>query len=82
MKKIFLLLFTTLFLTSLNAQEQNWIMQTRLLDVDAKDVQKFESAVAKKTQMYNSKDGTARWITFRILTGPNANSYVRAQLEN
>ena len=81
MKKIFLLLFTTLFLTSLNAQEQNWIMQTRLLDVDAKDVQKFESAVAKKTQMYNSKDGTARWITFRILTGPNANSYVRAQLE-
>ena len=82
MKKIFLLLFTTLFLTSLNAQEQNWIMQTRLLDVDAKDVQKFESAVAKKTQMYNSEDGTARWITFRILTGPNANSYVRAQLEN
>ena len=81
MRKLFLLLFTTLFLTSINAQEQNWIMQTRLLNVDAEDVQKFESAVAKKTKMYNSKEGTARWLTFRILTGPNANNYVRAQLE-
>ena len=68
MRKLFLLLFTTLFLTSLNAQEQNWIMQSRVLNVDAEDVQKFESAVAKKTKMYNSKEGTARWITFRILT--------------
>ena len=79
MRKLFLLLFTTLFLTSLNAQEQNWIMQSRVLNVDAEDVQKFESAVAKKTKMYNSKEGTARWLTFRILTGPNTNNYVRAQ---
>ena len=82
MKKIFLLLLTTLFLTSLNAQQQNWWMQSRILNVDPSDVEKFEKAVAKKTQMYNSKEGTARWITFRIITGSAANNYLRVQLAN
>ena len=82
MRKLFLLLFTTLFLTSLNAQQQNWWMQSRILNVDPSDVEKFEKAVAKKNQMYNSEDGTARWITFRIITGSAANNYLRVQLAN
>ena len=82
MKKIFLLLLKTLFLTSLNAQQQNWWMQSRILKVDPSDVDKFEKAVAKKTQMYNSKEGTPRWITFRIITGSAANNYLRVQLAN
>ena len=45
----------------------------------ADNVEKFESAVAKKNQMYNSKEGTPRYFTFRILTGQNSNQYLRAQ---
>ena len=42
--------------------------KSRVLKVDPADVEKFEAAVMdKKTKMYNSKDGTPRWITFRIL---------------
>ena len=79
MKKILLLLLTVVFISSLNAQDNNAWLQTRVLNVDASDVEKFESAVAKKNQMYNSKDGTPRYFTFRILTGQNSNQYLRAQ---
>ena len=79
MKKIFLLLFIVFFISTLSAQDNNAWLQTRVLKVDPADVEKFESAVAKKTQMYNSKEGTPRWITFRILTGQNANQYLRVQ---
>ena len=82
MRKLFLLFFTTLFFLSLNGQQQNWWMQSRILNVDPSDIEKFEKAVAKKTQMYNSEDGTARWITFRIITGSAANNYLRVQLAN
>jgi hypothetical protein len=79
MKKIFLLLFSVIFISSLNAQDNNAWLQTRVLNVDADNVEKFESAVAKKNQMYNSKEGTPRYFTFRILTGQNSNQYLRAQ---
>ena len=79
MKKIFLLLFSVNFISSLNAQDNNALLQTRVLNVDADNVEKFESAVAKKNQMYNSKEGTPRYFTFRILTGQNSNQYLRAQ---
>ena len=30
--------------------------------------------------MYNSEDDQPRWITFRILSGPQANNYLRMQM--
>ena len=37
---------------------------------------KFESAAAKKTQMFNNKEGNYI-ITYRILSGPDEGSYLR-----
>ncbi len=76
MKKIFIPLLTFLFISNVNSQ----IIQQRLLKVDPADVSKFEAAVAKKTKMYNGKDGQARWVTFQIMTGKNAYHYVRMQI--
>ena len=56
MKQIIFALITTLFLTTAQSQ----VIQSRRLDVDPADVAKFEAAVAKKNQMYNSKDDQAR----------------------
>jgi len=76
MKQIIFALITTLFLTTAQSQ----VIQSRRLDVDPADVAKFEAAVAKKNQMYNSKDDQARWITFQIMTGPYAYNYIRTQV--
>jgi hypothetical protein len=62
---------------SLGLQAQ--YLQSRLLEVSQENVAKFEAAVAEKTKMYNSKEGQPRYLTFRILTGPNAQNYVRMQ---
>ena len=56
------------------------VIQSRVLKVDPANVDKFEAAVAKKTKMYNSKEDQPRWVTFQILTGPNAWNYVRMQI--
>ena len=76
MKRIFFTILVTLFLTSVNSQ----VVQSRILKVNPANVDKFETAVAKKTKMYNSKKGQPRWVTFQILTGPNAWHYVRMQI--
>ena len=55
-------------------------MRARVLQVDQGDVADFEKAVAKKTKMFNSEDDQPRWITFRILSGTQANNYLRMQL--
>ena len=75
MKKIFLLLFTTLFLTSLNAQ----FGQARLLEVKEGQMSKFMDGVAKKTQKYNRSEGSTKFFTFQILTGPNATDFIRVR---
>ena len=79
MKKFLLLIAAIISFSYVDAQDNNAWLQSRVLKVDPADVEKFEAAVAKKTKMYNSKDGTPRWITFRILTGQNANQYLRVQ---
>ena len=79
MRNIILLLLATFSFSSITVQEGNAWLQTRVLTVDASDVEKFENAVAKKTQMYNSEEGTPRFFTFRILTGQNSNQYLRGQ---
>lgn len=76
MKQIIFTLITTLCLTTAQSQ----VIQQRRLDVESSDVAKFEAAVAKKNQLYNSQDDQPRWVTFQILTGPNAYNYVRMQI--
>jgi hypothetical protein len=78
MRNYLILLITVLVFSSASAQDNAWL-QSRVLTVDAADVEKFESAVAKKTKMYNSEEGTPIWFTFRILTGQNSNQYLRVQ---
>ena len=81
MRKL-ILLFISLFVFEANiAQEQDqWRMRTRVLNVNESNVEAFEKAVANKTDMYNSKEGQPRWITFRILSGPQSNQYLRMQM--
>ena len=50
------------------------------MEVDPSNVEKFEAVVAKKNQIYYSKDGQPRYVTFQILTGPNAYNYVRTEI--
>jgi len=83
MKKIILLLIALITIAPSFAQDnmpQQWLMRARILQVDQSDVSAFEKAVAKKTEMYNNKEDQPRWITFRILSGPQANNYLRMQL--
>ncbi len=75
MKKIFLLLLTTLFVGSLNAQ----FGQSRVLEVKEGHMAKFVDGVEKKTQKYNRSEGSAKFYTFQILTGPNATDFVRVR---
>ena len=76
MKK--LLLFQLLFcVTVLSAQ----YTQTRVLHVKSENVTQFEEAVAKKTKMFNGPQSEDRFLTFKILSGPNANQYMRVRFE-
>ncbi len=65
------------FLIGMTLNAQN--LQSRLLKVSPENVAAFEAAAAKKTKMYNSKDGQPTYLTFKILTGPDAQHYVRMQ---
>jgi hypothetical protein len=76
MKKI-LILFFTLFSLNFSAAQ---VLQWRLLEVAPENMEEFMAAAAKKTKMYNSKEGQPRYLTYRILTGPNAQNLVRFQI--
>ena len=69
-----------MFLVSINVHSQ--YIQSRVLKVNPENMDKFMSAVETKTKMYNSKEGQARYLTFQILTGPDAQNFVRMQLAN
>lgn len=75
MKKITITLFLILFVSSLTAQ----VGQSRTLEVKDGQMDKFISGVAKKTQMYNNSEGSANFVTFQILTGPNATDFIRVR---
>ena len=74
MKKILFGLIVSITI-SVNGQ----YLQSRLLKVNQSDAAKFEAAVEEKTKLYNSKEGQPRYLTFKILTGPYAQNYVRMQ---
>ena len=75
MKKITITLFLILFVSSLTAQ----VGQSRTLEVKDGQMDKFMSGVAKKTQMYNNSEDSAKFFTFQILTGPNATDFIRVR---
>ena len=74
-----LLLFAVLLSTTLTFSQRN-PNQTYLTSFvyEAKQgmTEKFEAAAAKKTQMFNNKEGSYI-ITYRILSGQNEGSYLR-----
>ena len=76
MKKIMVTLSFVFTITAMNAQ----IIQSRLLTVDQENMEKFMEGVAEKTKIYNSKKGQANYLTFRILTGKNAQNFIRMQV--
>jgi len=75
MKKFTLTLLLFLFISSLSAQ----VGQARILEVKDGHMDKFMSAVAKKTQMYNNSEDSEKFYTFQILTGPNATDFIRVR---
>ena len=76
MKKIIFMLLFAFTMTALNAQ----IIQSRLLTVDQENMEEFMEGVAEKTKIYNSKKGQANYLTFQILTGKNAQNFIRMQV--
>lgn len=76
MKKLFFTILNILLVFTLKSQ----VIQERLLQVNPANVAKFEAAVAKKTQIYNGKEDQPNWVTFQILTGPQAYNYIRMQI--
>ena len=78
MKKIILTLSFAFAITAMNAQ----IIQSRLLTVDQENMEEFMEGVAEKTKMYNSKKGQANYLTFQILTGKNAQNFIRMQVSD
>ena len=78
MKKIIFMLSFILIATAMNAQ----IIQSRLLTVDQDNMEEFMKGVAEKTKLYNSKKGQARYLTFQILTGKNAQNFIRMQVSD
>ena len=77
MKKVLVLylIAITSFINLMDAQ----VIQTRMLEVPRANMAKFVAAASKKTQLYNSKPGQPRYLTFEILTGPNATNFIRVQ---
>jgi len=75
MKKI--LFFTSILSFCLSHGQY---LQTRILKVPPSKVEKFMSAAANKTKIYNTKEGQPRYLTFQILTGKYSQNFVRMQV--
>ena len=74
MKKLILLI--AIFISaSISAQ----VGQARILKVKDGQMDKFVSSVSKKTKMFNDSEGSDKYFTFRILTGPNTDDFIRVR---
>ena len=71
MKKLLSLFFLLIFFYNYGQ-----IIQGRVLDIDPLNLDKMKSAVAEKTKMFNSKEGSSRFSTFEIISGPQANNFI------
>jgi len=75
MKKTLILIFLILF-----NYNYGQVIQGRVLKVDPLNLNKMKTAIAEKTKIYNSKEGSARFATFQILSGPQTNNLYRIQI--
>ena len=75
MKNFILVSFLTLFVTSISAQ----VGQARLLKVNDGQMQEFSEGISEKTQKYNRSEESDQYFTFRILSGPNTNDFIRVR---
>ncbi len=75
MRKLFLLI-TILSFSVASSQ----VAVTRVLDVKPGQMEKMMEGVAKKTKMFNSGADDAKWYTFQILSGANAQDLWRVQI--
>ena len=73
MKNIYLFVLTLLFMTSANSQ----VIRYTLMDVESEDREKFETALANKTKIFNSKEGQQEVYTFSITSGKDVYKYGR-----
>ena len=69
----------TLLLTGIVSVSYGQVLQARVLNVDPQNMEKLGNAIAQKTKLYNDKEGSARFFTFQILTGPHTNDFYRVQ---
>ena len=74
MKKLLLIIAMVSF-----SYASSQVVVTRVLDVKEGQMEKMMEGVAKKTKMYNSKQGKPLWYTFQILSGDNAQNLWRVQ---
>jgi hypothetical protein len=74
MRKI-ILLIAIFISSSISAQ----VGQARILKVNDGQMDNFVSSVSKKTKMFNDSEGSDKYFTFRILTGPNTNDFIRVR---
>ena len=73
MKNIYLFVLSFVLITSANSQ----VIRYTVMDVDSKDREKFETALANKTKIYNSKKGQQEVYTFSITSGKDVYKYGR-----
>ena len=74
-----IILLVALFVTTIGYSQRspnNTYLTSFLYEAKAGMIDKFESAAAKKTKMFNSEEGNIIW-TYRVLTGPAQGQYVR-----
>ena len=80
MKKLLLFSMILLLSTSIYAQRSNNTNYWNTWEYTVKEGMQddFEKAAAKKTAMFNKTPETAI-ITYRIITGPDSGTYLRAE---
>ena len=74
-----ILILVALFVTSISFSQRNpesTYMSTFEYKAKSGMVDKFEKAVAKKTKMFNTEEGSIIF-TYRVLTGNNTGNYER-----
>ncbi len=74
-----IILLVALFVTTMGYSQRNpnqSYLTSFVYEAKQGMTQKFESAAAKKTKMFNSEEGNTIW-TYRVTSGPSQGQYVR-----
>ena len=74
-----IILLVALFVTTMGYSQRNpnqSYLTSFVYEAKQGMTEKFESAAAKKTKMFNSEEGNTIW-TYRVTSGPSQGQYVR-----